>query len=432
MYARPVAGFRFALLSLAIACSCPQASALGARDVARTTPGLALRILWWGSQARHDATLEVLRLYETAHPEVTFEPVFLDWNGYWDALYVMAAAEDVPDVFQMVVERIPLFAKKGLLADLDRAPGLDLAGIDPAAIDLGRLGGRLVAVPLGVNAMALGYNESLFRQAGVAPPDGAWTWADLRDAALRLRRDTGAWGLNGYGSDNDFAYFIRTRGGEVFNEALTGPGWRSDADVRDFFATVLDFQDAGVIPPAEDWLEDQTEEENSLFARGKAAMRFLWSNKAVSVAKRSGNPFGLALPPGPDGVRGLYLRPSMFFSVSSRSAHPGAAAGFISFFVRDISANRALGAERGIPVVDAVRDGLGAAGDAQTRTIFDYIGAVAARSSPMSTRFPAGEGQYREVFQIVTRDVAFRRLAPAQAPAVLRREMERVLAENGG
>jgi multiple sugar transport system substrate-binding protein len=426
-----VAGRRFAMLLLALTCLPVRAPALGTAEVTAPPRSVHLRILWWGSQARHDSTLEVLRLYEGTHPEVTFEPVFVDWNGYWDALYVMAAAEDVPDVFQMVIERIPLFASKGILADLEGISGLDVSGIDGAALDLGRLAGRLVAVPLGVNAMALGYSASLFEKSGVAPPSASWTWSELRKAALAIRSASGLWGLNGYGSDNDFAYFIRTRGGQVFDEALRGPGWRRDADVRDFYAMMLDFQDAGVVPPAEDWLEEQAEEENSLFARGGAAMRFLWSNKAVSVARRSGAAFGLAVPPGPEGSRGLFLRPSMFFCVSAASRGRGAAASFISAFVRDVPLNRVLGAERGIPVVDAVRDALGAAADEQTRTILDYVGIVAGRSSPMSLRFPAGEGEYRKAFQIVTRDVAFRRLGAAEAPAVLRKEIERVLAGSG-
>ncbi|MBW4082710.1 hypothetical protein [Paenibacillus sp. S150] len=33
-----------------------------------------LEIMWWGSQERHDATLEAVDLYTQIHPNITFTP----------------------------------------------------------------------------------------------------------------------------------------------------------------------------------------------------------------------------------------------------------------------------------------------------------------------------------------------------------------------
>jgi multiple sugar transport system substrate-binding protein len=68
--------------------------------VAGQTP-VKLRILWWGSQARHDVTLKVLDLYTVKHPNVTFEPEYQGFDGYLDKLSTQAAAKNAPDVFQM-------------------------------------------------------------------------------------------------------------------------------------------------------------------------------------------------------------------------------------------------------------------------------------------------------------------------------------------
>jgi len=72
-----------------------------AEPVASTGP-VTLKILWWGGQARHDKTLKVLDLHQAAHPNVSFEPTYIAWTEYWDKLAALAAAEDLPDIYQNV------------------------------------------------------------------------------------------------------------------------------------------------------------------------------------------------------------------------------------------------------------------------------------------------------------------------------------------
>lgn len=60
-----------------------------------------LRIMWWGSQPRHEATLKALETYTQKNPHVTFEPEYSGMDGYLDKLSTQAAAHNEPDIFQM-------------------------------------------------------------------------------------------------------------------------------------------------------------------------------------------------------------------------------------------------------------------------------------------------------------------------------------------
>ncbi|WP_454857838.1 hypothetical protein [Promicromonospora soli] len=57
----------------------------------RTAPGIdqladepvTLRVTWWGGDTRHARTQEVFDLFEEKYPDITIEPEFSDWTGYW-------------------------------------------------------------------------------------------------------------------------------------------------------------------------------------------------------------------------------------------------------------------------------------------------------------------------------------------------------------
>ena len=46
--------------------------------------------------------------------------------------------------------------------------------------------GKVVGVPALVDNLALVYNKTLFKQAGLSYPTTNWTWADMKRAALKL------------------------------------------------------------------------------------------------------------------------------------------------------------------------------------------------------------------------------------------------------
>jgi multiple sugar transport system substrate-binding protein len=387
---------------------------------------IQLRILWWGGQSRHDKTLKVIDMFQEKNPNIKIEPEYLGWSGYFDRLAVLSAAEDVPDIFQITIERIPQYNQRGLLADLSKIPGFNAEQIAASARKAGDVNGRLLAAVLGTNAYCLAYNPEMLDKVGVAYPTVDWTWKDFRAAAVKIRDGLKVYGVNGFGSDNEFEFWIRSRGAKVYGDKK--PGWDDDGMVVDFFKQIIDYQGSGISPPAEYSAEVQSNEENSLYAQGQAGMMFLWSNKVVSVRKTLGKDSGLMVLPGPGNKQGMYLRPSMFFSVAQPSTKKPAAAKFINYFLGDVEANLVLNADRGVPVVGEVLKALAAGADSQNKIIFDYIALVTDHSSPIDTNFPETQGELDDVLANITQQVSFRKVLPEEGAEKLRTEWTAVMS----
>lgn len=54
---------------------------------------VTLRMAWWGSQTRHDATNKVIEMYEEQNPNVHIEAEFYDFDSYFTKLDTLVAAE---------------------------------------------------------------------------------------------------------------------------------------------------------------------------------------------------------------------------------------------------------------------------------------------------------------------------------------------------
>src|SRR5690349_19390257 len=81
---------------------------------------VTLRFTWWGSDARHQRTQQVITLFQKKYPNITVKGEFKDWNGYWDSLATTTAAQEAPDVIQMDELYLASYAQRGALLDLNR------------------------------------------------------------------------------------------------------------------------------------------------------------------------------------------------------------------------------------------------------------------------------------------------------------------------
>jgi len=419
------------VISILILALCTQfvlAGGQGGESPSVMTGPVTLRILWWGGQARHDKTLKVLDMYQQGNPNIKIEPTYLGWGEYWDKVAVYAAAEDLPDIFQNVIERMPQLNEKNLMADLSAIKSFSTDGIDKSAVSIGNFDGKLIGINLGVNALTMGYNDGYFDKAGVAYPGLDWTWDDMRAASVKIKNAAGVFGVDGLGTDNDMLYYLRTQGAEWFNKELNGPGWSNDKIMVDFLKMCLDFQDNGLVPPVEVVIEFYSNEENTPFARDESAMKIMWSNKVVSVYKTRQAVTKLSILPGPNNEKGMYLRPSMFFSVAQTSKLKEQAGEFLNYFLKDIEANKVLAADRGVPVAQSVREALKQTADPQNAEIYDYISFVGQHSSDMSTRFPTAEREVRDLYQNnYFQRVMYKQMTPEAAVKEFREQMTVIL-----
>ncbi|MCC6361259.1 MAG: ABC transporter substrate-binding protein [Phycisphaerales bacterium] len=106
-------------------------------------------------------------------------------------LLIAIAGGDPPDVAGLVDSRIPQYADQNALLALDelvREDGIQLDSFKPIWIDLCRYDGRLYALPSTPFTIALFYNRTLFREAGLDPDSPPRTLDELNAAAVKLTK----------------------------------------------------------------------------------------------------------------------------------------------------------------------------------------------------------------------------------------------------
>jgi multiple sugar transport system substrate-binding protein len=111
----------------------------------------------------------------------------VDAERYYAELNARAAAGRPPDVVQMESGRLPEFAARGLLLNLDtylrQEPNLLGKDFQPGVWQSFHYQGGLYGVPGDVSVLAVVLNEDLLEAKYLPVPKPGWTWGDyLRDA----------------------------------------------------------------------------------------------------------------------------------------------------------------------------------------------------------------------------------------------------------
>ncbi len=430
---RPV---RFKILTLLLV----SALLLTVGGTALAQDPVELRLTWWGSQNRHDRTIQVIEKYMEANPDVNIVYEFANFNDYWTRLNTQAAGNQLPCVMQHDYAYLAEWSKRGLLLPLD--PFIEEGIIDTSAvadnyIQGGIVDGQVYGLSLGTNSQSMIIDVAAFEAAGIELPAADWTWADFERIALELHEKTGGWG---YGSptladDQLWTSLYLANGLSPFNEDGTGLGYTDDQPLIDHFNMILRLQEAGAIATPEEMAEFAEGPENSPIVLGTAAMQYQWSNQVVAIfsAAGEGREFKLWHLPRPEGGQPAnYLKPSMFFSIPASCPTPELAADFINYFTNDLEANEILFAERGVPISATVREHLMPMLDAVGAETFDFLTRVEADSSPIFPPNPQGYNDIRNNIYIpLFQDpVLYGQLPVEEGVALFRSETEALLSQN--
>jgi multiple sugar transport system substrate-binding protein len=135
--------------------------------------------------------------FHEENPDVTIEVKEYDSANYDTLMTADLAAGTGPDIItQKNLKTFITYQAGGQLADVSDVTLPDgIGGADAYKVD-----GSTWAVPYRQDSWVLFYNKDLFTKAGVAEPDGSWTWDDYEKAAEQLTTKLGAAGSAALGT----------------------------------------------------------------------------------------------------------------------------------------------------------------------------------------------------------------------------------------
>src|SRR3569832_1277216 len=392
-----------------------------------------LRLYWWGGQARAARTNAVSALYAKANPGVTYDTWWNAFNDYKPKLRTQIAGGNAPDVFQMDYRYIVEYAKRGAVQALDDyvGKGLKLDDFDKDQIEGGKVDGKLYAISLGANSVAMMVNTKAFADAGVDLPTRDWSYDDYKAKAeaffvlsngMRLLAD------GSQGGDPPLENWLRARGKALYT--ADGKLAFDEGDLIEWFKMWDDLRKANVCVGPDDQALDATAAiDTTMITLGKAATTYANSNQLIGFQAVNKNPLTMVNFPRPKaGVGGgHYRKPSQFWSVNPKSTNLEESIKYVSFFINDVPSGLVLGVERGIPCAKHVRDALAPTLSAPDQLSLNFVSNLGDLLGKLPPSPPAAAGEVATQLNTTAQSVAFGQATAEDAGAAFIKDAQVIL-----
>ena len=397
-------------------------AAVGGEEVDETVDSdeqITLRMAWWGSQTRHDLTVEVIEMYEAENPNINIEYEFYDFDSYFTKLKTLVASDQVWDIFQLGGNFPEYIDKIQYMNEYIDSGIVDTSNIPESYLKITQdMDGNQIGLSNGLNTYGIAYDVDMFKEAGVPLPTDNWTWEDFENAALTISKKTGHFGSSGFTSSefiSGCSTYIAQQGkvGEYgfFNIDLTGMGFSDPQMLTPYIEMRAKLINEGESPDAGAEMEI-TNIENDFLVTGEAAMTWVAVNQfptIYDICAEEGRTLALATIPRvkADGPAGTVVQSSQMLCVSKDSKYKEEAAKFISWFQNSTECNNVLKGERGIPINNDVRETLEADATDGQKIMYDYVTLVGTFEMPekINVLSPAGQDEvvdnYRNYIQQV-------------------------------
>ena len=342
---------------------------------------VTLRMAWWGSQTRHDATNKVIEMYEEQNPNVHIEAEFYDFDSYFTKLDTLVAADDVWDIFQMggnfpkyinSIEPMDAYIEAGTIDVSDTTENFLATTRDND--------GTQVGISIGTNTYGIAYDPAMFAEAGLEEPSDNWTWDEWKADCLAI---TGKLGIYGRSKMDNFLAGVTQRAsqaekdGNFFKKTNDGLEFTDTATFASYMQMIKDLTDAGSYPDA-GAVKEIKDIEGDYLVTEDAAMTWVSSNQIASIVNAAGREIKIAPVPRitKDGSYGMGVQSSQQLCMAKSSKNKEEAAKFINYFVNDIEANKVLNGERGVPIMSKVRDVVMEQADDSSKMIYDFVDKI--------------------------------------------------------
>lgn len=374
-----------------------------------------IRATWWGGDSENGAINTALDAFtEETATEVTRETQA--WDGYWDRLATQTAGGNAPDLVMQAGSRIPDYAGRETLLDLNTQKALDVDSIDEGLRQFGQVDNELYGVVAASNAIGLVANQDLADKAGLSLPEDEYSWEELAGLAATVPGALGddIWGLQDGGGDLIlFIMWVRDDGRQFYSD--DGKLNATADDLTSWLQYWEDLRESGGAPPADVTAEGQGELPNNPLAQGRAVLGFGWTQDYVSYTRLSDSTLTLNLPPYVAESPSLWMNAASLWSVSSTSADPDTAVEIINYLTNNDEAIQALGVSLGMPPSQVAREQLAGSLSTEEQAAMDYMDKVAETSTPLNRLWPAGFAELRTLLSELNEAIAFKDMSIQEA-----------------
>ena len=400
-----------AAVALCVTAAC--GTSVGAADVpvVPAKGDVTIRLNWWGGDARIKATEKAVKGFEKEHPNIHVDTEYADWTGYWDKLAVQSAGGNAPDVMQMDELYLAFYGSMDALLDLNKTSKyLDLSTMDKSLKTMGQVEGKQVAAPAATSQYGVIVNNDLLDSLDLTLPDtDHWTWDEFGDFAKQVSDKSGGKIIGAIAPDNGYGLqlWARQHGESLFkgNTVAISP-----ETLASFLQLPADWAKNGIEGSAERWSENTAATLNDTdFGKDKQAMMIAQATQITPYAEAAGtdNMTLVQLPQITPGERTMYLKPGMYWAISSGTQHPAEAAMLVDYLINDKNGGTILGTERGIPANNDIRKMLAKDAIGTDRTALDFVDEIQPTLGQSPSITPNGASELDKTIVRYQQDVVF-------------------------
>jgi oligogalacturonide transport system substrate-binding protein len=335
---------------------------------------VSLRFSWWGSDARHQATLAAIDAYTALNPHVTIEGEYQGYDGYQQKIMTQIAGNSAPDIMQLDYPWLPdLSAQGDVFVDLNNESEVDRTQFPKQVLEeYTSVNGNLVALPMGTNGYGTMINKGFFDKFGLAT-DKQWTWQEIIKEGGRINAENKG--------NHLFALEPGTTTGGlgefVLGEYLyskNGEYWVSDApaitaskeNIKEALTMMKELFDSGAAQPLGDAaLFNSKMEQNPKWVNAEIGMTVDWSSTVSKYKSAAGDgKFAAGMPIIAENGKSnaVKFKPSMILSVNKKSPNAAEAVKFINWLLNSKEAALILLDTRSIPTSETAKKALVEAG----------------------------------------------------------------------
>ena len=275
----------------------------------------------------------VVAAFERAYEDIDIELVEVpEKDEHLAKLTTSFAGGDPPEVFLVNFREYSQFVVRGAVdpfEDFLESNEVDLAEYYPQPLEAFTYDDRLQCMPQNISSLVVYYNEKLFREAGLRPPNAGWSWPDFVATARSLTKGD----VHGVGIEPSvirLAPFVWSNGGEIVDDADAPTRFTLDTpEAREALEFIVSLVRDEKVVPSEDDIAAQDLETR--FATDKLGM-YLSSRRDTPVFREvQGLEWNVAPLPVAEQAAGILHSDGYCISAGLDQERADAAARFVAF-----------------------------------------------------------------------------------------------------